>query len=76
MNKYIVPIAEFNSGDIYILKINAKSLKDCEDKVISEIIDIYDSTEQYANESYIDFVKDIDTNEDILVGEIIDIETL
>lgn len=75
MNKYIIPICDIKSGDIWLHKITARSLKECEDKLMGSLIRIYPKAEIVENEAYIDFISWLDFNLDVLVGEITDIET-
>ena len=42
MNKYIVPICDIEAGDIWIKTIIARSNSDCQEKIIEELIDLYD----------------------------------
>lgn len=69
MNKYIIPICNISESKVYILTVIANSNATCQDKIM----------EKFANYSecdiYRDFVKDLDS-QDILIGEITDIEEL
>lgn len=69
MNKYIIPVCNIPDSKVYNLKIVANSNADCQDKIM----------EKFANysecDSYRDFLIDLD-NQDILIGEITDIEEL
>lgn len=68
-NKYIVPICNIAKSDVYILKISAPSIAECEDKLMNKF-------SEYSNaNSYSKFVRDLD-KKDILIGEIQDIEEL
>lgn len=67
MNKYIIPICNISKSKVYNLIISARTYEDCQDKIMSKFDSDYDS--------YHEFVKDMD-NQDILIGEITDIEEL
>lgn len=67
MNKYIIPICNIQESEVYNLIISARSLNDCQDRIMAKFND-------YSDE-WKDFVKNMD-NEDVLIGEIKDIEEL
>ena len=67
MNKYIIPICNISKSKVYNLIISARTYKDCQDKIMFKFDSDYDS--------YHEFVKDMD-NQDILIGEITDVEEL
>ena len=69
MNKYIIPICNLQKFKVYNAIIMANSLASCQDKLMEMFEDYSDSDE------YQEFIKDLD-KQDILVGRIIDIETL
>ena len=69
MNKYIIPICNLPKSKVYNVIIMANSLASCQDKLMEMFEDYSDSDE------YQEFIKDLD-KQDILVGRIIDIETL
>ena len=73
MNKYLVPICDVEVGSIWIQKISAKSFSDCEERLMSHLIETcdYDFTGSYK-----EFVEWLDYDKNILVGEIQDIEEL
>ena len=73
MNKYIVPICDIEAGDIWIKTIIARSNSDCQEKIIEELIDMYDMED---NTSYREFVELADSKYNILIGDIKDIEEL
>lgn len=73
MNKYLVPICDIQAGHIYNKTIMAKSFIECQDKLMEYLIDKYD--ELYECLTYQEFIKLADKN-DILVGNITDIETI
>lgn len=74
MNKYIIPICDIDNGKVWIKTIIAKSNSACQEKIMEELIDLYDMED--TTSSYREFVKLADSNYNILIGEIIDIETL
>lgn len=69
MNKYIIPVCDFNKDKIYNLVIMATSYADCQDKIIEKFADYSES------EDYEEFLNDLNT-QDILIGKITDIEEL
>lgn len=77
MNKYIIPIFDSESYQIWIEKISAKSLDQCKDKIISKIADDFeiDELSEFDSSEYEEFVeKACDYN--LIIGDIEDIETL
>lgn len=72
MNKYIVPIADLYSEQVWIEAFSARSINECQEKIIRSIIDQFDFEEP---NSWEDFINDMNEHE-ILIGEIQDIETL
>ena len=42
MNKYIIPICDIDRGKIWIKTVIAKSNSACQEKIMEELIDIYD----------------------------------
>lgn len=73
MNTYIIPICDIQAGDVWDEIILAGSIKACEEKLMSKLIDQYDELED--SDSYVNFVIAAD-KKDILIGKIKDIETL
>ena len=69
MNKYIIPVCEIQKSKIYNLVIMANSHEDCEDKLMDKFSKFSSALD------YKEFLYDLDMN-DILIGEINDIETL
>lgn len=69
MNKYIIPVCDFNKSKIYNLIIMATSYADCQDKIIEKFADYSES------DDYDEFLNDLNT-QDILIGKISDIEEL
>lgn len=74
MNKYIVPICDISASNIWIKTVMARSSSECQDKVMEELIDYYDMENNFSN--YREFIKFIDSNYDILVGDVKDIDEL
>lgn len=72
MNKYIVPIADLYAEQVWNEVFSARSISECQEKIIRSIIDQYDFDEP---NSWEDFIEDMNQRE-ILIGEIKDIETL
>lgn len=69
MNKYIIPICIISDSKIYNEEIVAKSYSECQDKLMEKFSDYSDEV------SYHDFIKDL-SDQDILIGKIIDVEEL
>ena len=74
MNKYIIPICDIDNGKVWIKTIIAKSNSACQEKIIEELIDLYDMED--TTSSYREFVKLADSNYNILIGDIKDTEEL
>lgn len=74
MNKYIIPICDLDSNRVWIKTIVARSNADCQEKLIEELIELYDIDDNTSN--YKEFVKLADTEYNILIGNIKDIEEL
>lgn len=74
MNKYVVPICDIEAGHTWINVIVAKSSSACQDKLMTELIDLYDMEDSAAN--YREFIQLADTKYNIIIGEIKDIEEL
>lgn len=73
MNKYIIPVCDIDVGSVWNKVISAKSITDCKEKLMAELIEYYDF-EEFSN--YSEFVSWLDENQNILVGNITDIEEL
>ena len=73
MNKYIIPVCNIDAGSVWNKVISAKSIIDCKEKLMAELIEYYDF-EEFSN--YSEFVSWLDENQNILVGNITDIEEL
>lgn len=74
MNKYIIPICDIESGNIWLKTIIAKSHSACQEKLMEELINIYDM-EDVAS-TYREFVELADSKYNILIGDVKDIEEL
>ena len=69
MNKYIIPVCDINKSKVYNLTIMDTSCSDCEDKIIEKF------SKYSESDDYDEFLDDLDKN-DILIGQITDIEEL
>lgn len=72
MNKYIIPACDLIDAYIWINKYSARSIADCQDKIMREFSNIYD--ENFSD--YNEFIDIMDKRYNISIGEIVDIETL
>lgn len=72
MNKYIIPVCDLISAEICIDKYSARSISDCQDKIMRKYSDMYD--EDFTD--YREFLDIMDKKYNLSIGEIIDIETL
>ena len=72
MNKYIIPVCNLIDADIWIDKYSARSISECQDKIMREFSDTYN--EYFSN--YEEFLDIMDKKYNYSIGEIIDIETL
>lgn len=72
MNKYIVPICDIQAGSCWIKTITAKSITECEEKLMNDLIEYYDFDDF---DDYHEFIHWLD-EQDILVGNIKDIEEI
>ena len=72
MNKYLCPICDIQAGEVWNQIISATSLSDCQDKLTDFITEEYDLS---PTDDWMDFVEECNAN-DILIGQIEDIETL
>lgn len=73
MNKYIVPVCVINDSNNMTFVISANSRQDCQDKLINQLAENYEVPDEM---DYIKFIERLDTECDIIVGEIQDIEEL
>lgn len=69
MNKYIIPVCNIPDSEVYNLVINARSYSECEDRIMEKF------SEYSTNIDYHEFLKELD-KQDVLIGEITDIEEL
>lgn len=69
LNRYIVPICDIEESRIYNLIISATSMADCQDRLMTKFSQYSDSND------WEEFLKDLDNN-DILIGDIDDVEEL
>ena len=74
MNKYIIPICDIDGGLVWIHTIIARSNSACQEKLMAEIIDLYDMEDTAT--SYREFIQLADSQYNILIGDIKDIEEL
>lgn len=72
MNKYIIPVCNLIDANIWIDKYSARSISECQDKIMREFSDTYN--EYFSN--YEEFLDIMDKKYNYSIGEIIDIETL
>ena len=69
MNKYIIPICNWSKQKVYNIIIMSRSLSSCKEKIINMFQNYSDS------DDYDEFINDL-KKQNILIGEITDIETL
>lgn len=69
MNKYVIPICNWSKQKVYNIIIMSRSLSSCKEKIINMFQNYSDS------DDYDEFVNDL-KKQNILIGEIKDIETL
>lgn len=69
MNKYVIPICNWSKQKVYNIIIMSRSLSSCKEKIINMFQNYSDS------DDYDEFVNDL-KKQNILIGEITDIETL
>lgn len=74
MNKYIIPICDIENSKVYIKLIIAKSTSECQEKLMSYLINTYNIDDTSLN--YREFINLIDTKYNILVGKITDSEEI
>ena len=72
MNKYIVPICDIQAGQVWNHIVMARTINECQDKIMETLIEKYDFEDSFTYREFIEFLDD----HDILIGEITDIETL
>lgn len=73
MNKYIIPVADFKAFDVTLYTITANGYKDCEEKLMKKLCEVYEDLPFGIH--YTDFLEECDKL-DIIIGEITDIETI
>ncbi len=72
MNKYIVPVCDLIDANIWLNKYSARSISDCQEKMMREFSDAYD--EDFTD--FREFLNIMDKKYNFSIGEIIDIETI
>ena len=72
MNKYIVPMCDLVDATTWINKYSARSISDCQDKIMRAFSETFD--EDFID--YQEFLDIMDKDHNISIGDIIDIETL
>lgn len=72
MNKYVVPVCDLIDANIWLNKYSARSISDCQDKMMREFSDAYD--EDFND--FREFLDIMDKKYNYSIGEIIDIETI
>lgn len=73
MNKYIIPICDIPNNSIWNELIYARSISECQDKlmvILSEKLGIDEVVD------FDEFVRNADTEHDVMIGDITDIEAL
>ena len=74
MNKYIIPICDIDSSQIWIKEILAKSTNDCKEKLMQYIINSFEIEEDM--DDYRSFIELMDTNYNVLIGDIKEIDEM
>lgn len=72
MNKYIIPVCDLVSANIWLDKYSARSISECQDKIMREFSEV--CNEDFTD--YREFLDIMDEKYNYSIGEIIDIETL
>ena len=72
MNKYIIPICDLVSANVWLDKYSARSISECQDKIMREFSEV--CNEDFTD--YREFLDIMDEKYNYSIGEIIDIETL
>lgn len=72
MNKYIIPICDLVSADIWVDIILARSISDCQEKLMREFSEKLD--EDFTD--YREFIDIMDQKYNYSIGNITDVETL
>lgn len=73
-NKYIIPVCDKQADQVWNYTIIANSISQCEEKLVKKILEEYETLDGDSI-SYNDFIEYLSEN-DILVGDITDIETI
>lgn len=73
-NKYLIPICDIEAGNTWIHTIIAKSITECKEKLMAFLIEYYDDFDEYSN--YSEFVSKLDSEHNILIGSIKDIDEI
>lgn len=74
MNKYIIPVCLVREDVNWPVVIMARSISDCQDKLITVISEKCGIEEEFDN--YREFKHAVDSEYDIIIGDIKDYETL
>lgn len=74
MNKYIIPVCLVREDINWLVTIMARSISDCQDKLITMISEKYEIEEEFVD--YREFKYTVDSKYDIIIGDIKDYETL
>lgn len=74
MNKYIIPVCLVREDINWLEVVMARSISDCQDKLITIISEKYEIDEEFDN--YREFKRTVDSEYDIIIGDIKDYETL
>lgn len=69
-NTYLVPVCYIDNSKNSILKISATSLEECKEK----IIDMYQ--DECDEDDYNSLVDVLDRKHDIIIGDIVDLDTI
>lgn len=69
-NTYLVPVCYIDNSKNSILKISATSLEECKEK----IIDMYQ--DECDEDDYNSLVDILDRKHDIIIGDIVDLDTI
>lgn len=72
MNKYVIPVCDIDTGSVWNKVISAKSITDCKEKLMNELIEYYDLDDFSDYHEFIYWLN----SQSILVGNITDIEEL
>ena len=72
MNKYIIPVCDLVDANIWIDRYFARSISDCQEKIMRKFSEEYD--EDFTD--YREFLDIMDKKYNYSIGEIIDIDTL